>query len=75
MEALRRSRNIIFVNQTKNKIWIEKTQYYECTFFNRTAKLLNIYQQEYVDRATDNIHPGRKTTYNLAIKIKKELCL
>ena len=55
--------------------WIEKTQYYECTFFSSTAKLLNIYQQECVDRASDNMHPGQKTTYNLAIKIKKELCL
>jgi len=55
--------------------WIEKTQYYECTFFHSTAKLLKLYQHKCIDRATDNMHPGPKTTHTLATKIREELCL
>lgn len=56
-------------------IWLPKTKYYETSFFGRTANLLGIYEPSWADCARDNVHPGPKTLYNLAVKIKEELCL
>jgi hypothetical protein len=57
------------------QLWVPKTKYYETSFFGQTANLLGIYEPSWADCARDNIHPGPKTLYNLAVKIKEELCL
>jgi len=64
----------IMMQLISKQLW-SKTKYFEASFFSRTSKVLGIHKPSLVDAAKDNVHPGAKTCYNLAAKIKDDLCL
>jgi hypothetical protein len=65
----------LMMQMISKQIWLPKTKYYEASFFGSTTQLLGIPALVSEDLARDEVHPGPKTLYNLAVKIKEELCL
>jgi hypothetical protein len=63
----------LFFQMISKNIWVPKTKYFEASFFNHTANILGVHSPFWVDTGWDNLHPGPKTLYNLAVKIKEEL--
>ena len=71
----------IFASKTSKLLW-KDTKYFECSFFDRTAKLLNCKsigikgnEQTDQDLARDLAHPGIKTCYDTAVMLAEQLQL
>lgn len=64
----------LFYQMISKQIWSHKTTYYETSFFKHTSSLLSLpVPRSYIDLAKDNMHPGPKSLYNMAIKIKENI--
>ncbi len=66
----------LFASKTSKSLWSD-IKYFEGSYFESTAKLLNCYQVEYEesDYARDLAHAGKKTQHKVALKIAEELNL
>jgi hypothetical protein len=63
----------LFASLISKQIWLSKTQYYEASFFEDTAKILDCDLLAIQDYARDLTHPGRETLKNVAIEITKKI--
>ena len=65
-------RNMFYIKADR-QIWKNKTIYYETTFFEKTAKELDIDWLERIDYARDFDHPGHQSNQLMAELIAKNL--
>ena len=64
----------LFASLISKQLW-KDTGYYEASFFTETADLLDCDDLSVIDKARDNLHPGKKTTKLTAERIAKNLCI
>ena len=64
----------LLASKTSKLLW-ENTKYFECTYFNTTAKLLNCHILSFKDSARDGGHPGIVSSITAANIMAKNLNL
>lgn len=64
----------VFAAKISKLLW-KDTKYFEASYFNETAELLDCCYLESVDKARDMSHVGKDTHLKTAVKIAKELNL
>ena len=62
----------LYLRNFTKTIW-NNTTYVDASLFEETADIFNIDFLETVDRGRDNIHPGPKTSYSVALYLKDKL--
>jgi hypothetical protein len=56
------------------KLWENKTMYYQASFYESTASELNVKKFDIIDLARDGVHPGINSIINASEDIYKSFC-